>query len=116
CVDDAALVFDAIAAGDASDTATLAWHVERVRRAPPLDVAALRIGVPRRAIADRDEFAAMMPAFASVLERLARAGATIVDPCDLPAAEQLQQVRSCVFRAEFKEALNAFLREHGSPC
>ena len=41
---------------------------------------------------------------------------TIVDPCDLPSAEQLQDVRSSVFRTEFKAALNAFLREHDHPC
>ena len=40
----------------------------------------------------------------------------IVDPCDLPAAEQLQDVRSSVFRTEFKAALNAFLEQNNNPC
>jgi amidase len=47
---------------------------------------------------------------------LARAGVTIVDPCDLPSAEQLNEVRSSVFRTEFKAALNAFFAENESPC
>jgi len=34
----------------------------------------------------------------------------------MPTAEQLHDVRSCVFRAEFKSALNAFLEGHNSPC
>jgi amidase len=51
-----------------------------------------------------------------VLSRLSRAGARIIDPCDLPSAEQLQDVRSCVFRTEFKAGLNEFLEAHGSPC
>jgi amidase len=41
---------------------------------------------------------------------------TIVDRCDVPSAEQLLDVRSSVFRTEFKAALNAFLAENGSPC
>ena len=48
--------------------------------------------------------------------RLSKAGVAIVDPCDLPSAEQLQDVRSSVFRTEFKAALNAFLRGHDHPC
>ena len=40
----------------------------------------------------------------------------IVDPGDLPTAEQLSDVRSCVFRAEFKSALNAFLEGNDQPC
>jgi amidase len=54
--------------------------------------------------------------FEDVLSRLSAAGAVIVDPCDLPSAEQLQDVRSSVFRCEFRNALNVFLEENGSPC
>jgi amidase len=79
-------------------------------------LAGVRIGVPRRQMADRSEFDHVMPLFERCLSRLSAAGAVIVDPCDLPSAEQLQALRSCVFRAEFKSALNAFLAEQGAPC
>jgi amidase len=64
----------------------------------------------------RLDFADVVPLFEAALAKLAAAGATIIDPCDLPAAEQLQEVRSCVFRTEFKAALNAFLVDHDAPC
>ena len=56
-----------------------------------------------------------MPLFDYVLSRLSSAGARIVDPCDLPSAEQLQEVRSSVFRTEFKAAVNALLEDCGAP-
>lgn len=79
-------------------------------------LAGVRIGVPRRQIADRYEFDHLMPMFENCLSKLSGAGAIIVDPCDLPSADQLQTLRSCVFRAEFKAGLNAFLAEHDAPC
>ncbi|HVL57300.1 MAG TPA: amidase family protein [Burkholderiaceae bacterium] len=115
-VGDAALVFDAIAGADCLDTATLHWPHRRIGNRSPVALPALRIGVPRRAMADRDELRSLAPAFDAVLDALRRDGASIVDPCDLPSAEQLLQVRSSVFRTEFKAALNAFLRAHDSPC
>jgi amidase len=115
-VEDAALALAALAGADARDTQTLAnpgWGSTH----EPLDsVAGVTIGVPRRCIADRADMSAVLPQFEDVLSRLSRAGARIVDPCDLPSAEQLQDVRSCVFRTEFKTALDAFLAEHDSPC
>ena len=57
-----------------------------------------------------------MPQFDDALHQLSKNGVTIVDPCDLPAAEQLQDVRSSVFRTEFKAALNAFLEQNNNPC
>jgi amidase len=75
----------------------------------------VRIGVPRRQVAARPDFADVMPLFEAALAKLAAAGAAINDPCDLPSAEQLQEVRSCVFRTEFKAALNAFLEDCNAP-
>ena len=43
-----------------------------------------------------------MPEFETTLSELSKAGVTIVDPCDLPSAEQLHEVRSSVFRTEFR--------------
>jgi len=76
----------------------------------------MRIGVPRSHIASRPEFENGMHLFENCLSRLSRAGATIIDPCELPSAEQLQDIRSCVFRTEFKAALNAFLEDNDAPC
>ena len=106
-VDDAALVFGCIAGADTRDTATLA-------RLPDADTGSrslqgLRIGIPRRFMADKVASGSRAMAFASALDALARAGAVIVDPCDLPSAEQLDEVRSCVFRTEFKESLDSLL-------
>jgi amidase len=57
-----------------------------------------------------------MPQFEAALSALSKAGAKIVDPCDMPGAEQMQEVRSCVFRTEFKAALNALLEDYNAPC
>jgi amidase len=115
-VADAELVIKAIAGPDVADPVSML--VERVRYAPSpvTGISRIRIGVPRRAQADRPDFAGVMPNFEAALSRLSKAGAVIVDPCDLPSAEQVQDVRSSVFRCEFKSALNTFLEENGSPC
>jgi amidase len=105
-VADAALVAAILAGADPRES----------RPVPAASLAGVRIGVPRRQMADRPEFGQLMPQFERCLSKLSKAGAVIVDPCDLPSAEQLQALRSCVFRAEFKAALNAFLVQHRSPC
>lgn len=83
---------------------------------PPADFSGLRIGIPRWQMADRPEFAHLMPLFEDCLSRLAGAGAVIVDPCDLPGANEVHDLRSSVFRVEFKAALNAFLQDNDAPC
>lgn len=106
-VEDACLVFDAIAGADLNDTATLA--PAEVPTALCVTVRSLRIGVPRRCIADNVLTESNRPAFMRALALLEQAGAIIVDPCDLPYAEELSNVRSSVFRTEFKESLNTLL-------
>jgi amidase len=83
---------------------------------PSASLKGVRLGVPRRQMAERPDFAPVLPLFKAALEKLAAAGAVLVDPCDLPSAEQLQEVRSSVFRTEFKAALNALLDQCGAPC
>jgi len=115
-VADAALIGWVLAGADIRDSASLFAQGTLPGSLLGTGLANVRIGVPRRQIADREEFAGVMPLFEAALANLSRLGAKIVDPCDLPSAEQLQEVRSCVFRTEFKAALNAFLEDHGSPC
>ncbi|ANG93837.1 hypothetical protein LZP96_18625 [Enterobacteriaceae bacterium 155047] len=106
-VDDALLIFQAIAGPDMNDTATLAHFPAETGSKKALQ--GLRIGIPRRFMADNlinDDHKAK---FNDLLALLSRAGAIIVDRCEMPAAEELHAVRSCVFRAEFHESLNTFL-------
>jgi amidase len=117
CVDDAILVIAAIGGADPRDAVSIQMQMQcdRTRGRGLESLAHVRIGVPRIAMADREQFASVMPLFEGALSALSKAGAHIVDPCDLPSAEQMQEVRSCVFRTEFKAALNAFLEDHDSP-
>ena len=116
CVADAALVGARLAGADPRDSCTLTYAQHAVPDASKVvDLKGLRIGVPRRQIAARAEFDGVMPLFESALSRLSSAGASIVDPCDLPSAEQLQEVRSSVFRTEFKAALNTLLEDCNGP-
>jgi amidase len=115
-VEDAALVFSVIAGPDSADPATLGMTLERGFALRPRDPKSIRVGVVRKTMTDRADVAAMMPQFEAALSKLSKAGVTIIDPCDLPAADQLAEVRSSVFRTEFKTALNSFLRDNGNPC
>jgi amidase len=111
CAGDLQEMLAVLAGPDPRDSASMemlgAISGQPVSREP----GSIRIGVLRRAVADRADFAAVLPAFEAVLDELRRAGVTIVDPCDLPSADQLQEVRSCVFRTEFKAALDACLED-----
>lgn len=115
-VEDAALIGWVLAGADIRDSASLFAQGTLPGSLLGSSLANVRIGVPRRQVADRPEFADVMPLFEAAIASLSRLGAKIVDPCDLPSADQLQEVRSCVFRTEFKAALNAFLEDHGAPC
>lgn len=110
-VDDLHEVLAAISGADIRDFATAEMPGTLSNLPAAREPRSIRIGVMRRAVADRKDFEAVMPAFEAVLEELRRAGVAIIDPCDLPSAEQLQEVRSCVFRTEFKAALDAFLED-----
>jgi amidase len=115
CVDDASLVLQAMAGADMRDTATLAYFPDVGGGDAAGSLQGVRIGVPRRFVADAVMNASREQAFEQVLGALSRAGAVIVDPCDLPSAEQLHEVRSCVFRTEFKAGLDALLESY-QPC
>ncbi len=114
-VEDAALVASVLAGPDMKDTLSLMASKVMPGSLTCQGLKHVRVGVMRRQMADREEFLPVMPFFENVLKKLSMAGALIIDPCDLPSAEQLQEVRSSVFRTEFKAALNTFLKENGSP-
>jgi amidase len=113
--EDVALVFSVIAGADPRDTATIEAGLDLSHHRTARALHSLRIGVPRRTIADRADLADVLPLFEEALRKLAAAGVQIVDPCDLPSAEQLQDIRSSVFRTEFKSGLNAFLADNRNP-
>ncbi|HEU4625722.1 MAG TPA: amidase family protein [Steroidobacteraceae bacterium] len=115
-VADAQTVYDIIGGADAHDPVSMMMPRDDRRGLRIERLAQVSIGVPRRAMADRADFAPVAPLLERVLQALSRAGAIIVDPCDMPSAEQILDIRSCVFRTEFKASLNAFLEAHGAPC
>lgn len=115
-VADAILVASVLAGSDMRDSISLSVQGVMPGSVRYESLKGVRVGVLRRQIADRPEFSDLMPLFGSTLQKISHAGACIIDPCDLPSAEQLQEVRSSVFRTEFKAALNTFLIEHDSPC
>ncbi|WP_439589155.1 amidase family protein [Hydrogenophaga sp.] len=116
CASDAMLVLEAMAGPDMHDTATLVPLPALTRF--PLSGGGLEemaFGIPRRTIEAAQLSPECTQAFERVLSRLSSAGALIIDPCDMPSAEQIHEVRSSVFRTEFKASLNAFLGSC-SPC
>lgn len=115
-VEDAILVAGILAGPDMRDTASLMSSRGVPDSLGCQGLKDIKVGVMRRQMADREEFLPVMPFFENVLKKLSTAGASIIDPCDLPSAEQLQEVRSSVFKTEFKAALNTFLQENDSPC
>ncbi|MGE4335934.1 MAG: amidase family protein [Pigmentiphaga sp.] len=111
CVNDAALVLQAIEGADVRDTATLALaQLSHGAGRPAIaSLVGVRIGVPRRCVADLTLTPDQAPALERVLRALSGAGAIIIDPCDFPQADALHQVRSSVFRTEFKASLDNLL-------
>jgi len=114
-VGDARLIYEAIAGADMKDTVTLEENAAETERGALTPLTRLRIGIPRRAVADNVITESNQEIFTRLLDALSQAGATIVDPCDLPSAEQLKDVRSSVFRVEFRESLNSLLQTL-APC
>lgn len=112
CVEDAWLVYAAIAGPDIRDTASLQHFGPESGEMRPDTLASLRIGVPRTAIADGPEYSAFLTDFDDAITRLAKSGAQIVDPCEIPTAQRVRDLRSSVFPTEFKASLDAFLADY----
>ncbi len=116
-VADAALLLSALAGVDLADSLTLsaAPHIQ-ADYARFLDSHALRgarIGVPRQIYFGRPGQEAAEKVIEEAIANMRAAGAIIVDPADVPTAQEVARLRSSVFAREFKVGLNAFLAAQG---
>ncbi|KDQ59508.1 hypothetical protein JAAARDRAFT_126672 [Jaapia argillacea MUCL 33604] len=115
-VSDAAIVLSVIAGPDPNDNFTLAQPSPVPDFAQALNSSALcgaRIGVPRQmflnaTISGIDP--SVMVAFEAALETMKAMGATIVDPADMPSADEiaLSNNETIVLDVDFKVQINAW--------
>ncbi|MFD0689622.1 amidase [Actinomadura fibrosa] len=112
-VRDAATMLGVLAGVDDRDPATEAgrghFHRDYTRFLDPDGLRGARIGVPRTVYFGYDHHADEIAEQA--IATLRKAGATIVDPADIPTAERLEDLPSSVVvqAYEVKRALNAYL-------
>ena len=114
-VADAAVLLGALTGVDPGDGATAASSsqagTDYTRFLKPDGLKGTRIGVPRKL------FFGYHPATDAIIEEaireMARQGATIVDPCDLPHAGEYDAAEFEVLLYEFKAGLNAYLAKLG---
>jgi amidase len=109
-VTDAAIVLQAIAGADPRDEATSRIPAAPVDYVKALDANALkgaRIGVARK------KYFGYSPATDALIDKaiadMTAAGAVIVDPADIPTADQLDECEFEILLFEFKAGLNKYL-------
>ncbi|KAF9497570.1 amidase signature enzyme [Pleurotus eryngii] len=111
---DAAIVLSVIAGKDDNDNYTLAQPSRIPDYTEALDLNALRgkrIGVPQRAFSnDTDIDEAVNVAFNRALDIIRSLGATVIDPADLPSADEisLSTNETVVTDVDFKIQINAW--------
>ncbi|KAE9396846.1 amidase signature enzyme [Gymnopus androsaceus JB14] len=117
-VTDAAILLSAIAGPDPNDTATSTQPSPLPNYISALDVDALsgkRIGVPRKIYIDDTTHPVIIAAFEESLEVMKEMGATIVDPADLPSADELIKAgwadEELICLVDFKIDVNRYLSE-----
>lgn len=112
-VRDAAIVLGTLVGVDSRDPATLASrghsHRDYTRFLDADGLRGARIGVPRKVYFGYSHHADEIAERA--IATLRKAGATVVDPADIPTAEQLEDLPSSMVVQvyEFKRALNTYL-------
>jgi len=116
-VADAAALLGPMAGVDLSDSITLtgAGHgcVDYGQLLDSNSLQGARIGVPRHIYFGRDGYEQREAVVETAIKALRAAGATIVDPADIPVADELAELRSTVFPTEFKIGVNHFLESYG---
>ena len=114
-VRDAAIVLGAIAGPDPRDPATAEargrLHGDYTRFLDPRGLQGARIGVPRKRFFGYSPEADRL--VEDALEVMRREGAVIVDPADIPHADELGEHEWTVLLYEFKADLNAYLASLG---
>ncbi|KAJ3835838.1 amidase signature enzyme [Lentinula raphanica] len=116
-VEDAAIVLSIIAGEDPNDRRTLSQPRPVPDYPKALDINTLhgkRIGVPRSSIPSGPENdnalpQSMLTTFNESLRIIESLGATILDPANLPSAEQINTLDHLVLYVDFKIELNEYL-------
>ncbi|MCA1642611.1 MAG: amidase [Acidobacteria bacterium] len=115
-VADAAALLSALSGVDPRDPVTAASRGKaQADYTRFLDANALkgaRVGVARKYFGFNDRVDKLM---ADAIDALKRAGATLVDPADIPTGSQLDAAELQVLLFEFKADLNKYLAERGAP-
>ncbi|HJR06926.1 MAG TPA: amidase [Pyrinomonadaceae bacterium] len=113
-VADACLLLNAITGIDPRDKATQTSagksHADYTRFLDPNGLRGARIGVARKFFGFSDKVDKLM---ADAIDAIKRAGATVVDPADLPSHGKYDDSEFEVLLYEFKADLNKYLAERG---
>jgi amidase len=115
CVADAAALLGVLAGVDPRDPATAASRgkvqADYTRFLTDTSLSGARIGVARKYFGFNDRVDKLMT---DAIDVMKRAGATIVDPADIPTGSQLDGAELQVLLFEFKADLNKYLKERGT--
>jgi amidase len=113
-VTDAALLLNVLAGIDPRDRATQTSrgksHADYTRFLDPAGLRGARIGVARKFFGFNDKVDKLMT---DAIDALKHAGATVVDPADLPSHGKYDDTEFEVLLYEFKADLNKYLLERG---
>jgi amidase len=114
-VADAAALLGVLAGVDPRDPATAASRgkvqADYTRFLTDTSLSGARIGVSRKYFGFSDRVDKLMT---DAIDVMKRAGATVVDPADIPTGSQLDGAELQVLLFEFKADLNKYLKERGT--